>query len=206
MSEVIKMARIRQVFQYKISLLGIRPEIWRRIQVPDDYTFWDLHVAIQDAMGWMDCHLHEFRIPNPATGAMMRIGIPDPDMMDENDMLPGWELAIAEYYSMTNPKAHYEYDFGDGWEHVVELEEILPKNPELAYPICIAGEQACPPEDCGGDWGYQNLLRILGDPDNDEYESMLTWVGGKYDPNHFDVSEVNFDDPNERWEIAFCRE
>jgi len=199
------MARIKQVFQFKVSLLGIRPEIWRRIQVPETYSFWDLHVAIQDAMGWMDYHLHEFKILNQKIGEKVSIGIPDPDMLDDIEMLPCWELAISDYFSMENPQSDYEYDFGDGWQHVVQLEEIIPEDPKIAYPICIAGEQACPPEDCGGDWGYQNLLKILSNPADEEYESMLTWVGGKYDPDHFDPAEITFDDPRERWEIAFCR-
>ena len=196
-------ASIERVFQFKISLLGIQPIVWRRIQVPEHYTFWDLHVAIQDAMGWLDCHLHEFKIINPATGDKVSIGIPDEDMMDENEMLPGWELAIADYFSIDNLKAEYEYDFGDGWRHTVELEEIIPRNGNAVYPICIAGERSCPPEDCGGVWGYQDMLRILNGPNNKEHAEMLTWVGGAFDPDHFNVNEVNFHDPEKRWMIAF---
>lgn len=196
-------AGIERVFQFKISLLGIQPAIWRRIQVPENYTFWGLHVAIQDSMGWMDSHLHEFKILNPATGSKVSIGIPDEDMIDETEMLPGWELAIGDYFSIQSPKADYKYDFGDGWRQVIELEEILPRNPDLTYPTCVAGERSCPPEDCGGVWGYQNMLRILSDPNDEEHEDMLTWVGGSYDPNHFEANAVNFADPDKRWEIAF---
>ena len=162
-------AKVERFFQFKISLIGIEPAIWRRIQVPEHYTFWDFHVAIQDAMGWLDYHLHEFKIFNPATGVEVSIGIPDEDLMDNNPMLPGWELDIADYFSIDNPKADYEYDFGDGWLHSIQLEEILPKNGDLNYPVCVGGERSCPPEDCGGVWGYQNLLKILSDPDDKEY-------------------------------------
>ncbi len=112
-------ARSKQIFQFKIGLIDIKPEIWRRILVPGDYSFWELHVAIQDAMGWADCHLHEFIILNPANGLKEGIGIPDDDFPDENPMLPGWELAMADYFSMDNNKAVYLYDFGDGWEHKI---------------------------------------------------------------------------------------
>ena len=196
-------ARNECVFQFKISLMGIKPKIWRRIQVPEGYTFWDFHVAIQDAMGWEDYHLHEFIVRNPATGAKESIGIPDEDFQDERPMLPGWEEKIAAYFTMTNSQADYIYDFGDEWRHKVVLEKSLPREKGVTYPVCIAGERSCPPEDCGGVWGYEEFLEIMGDPDHKEHEGMKTWIGGQFDPERFDPKEVRFDDPHKRWEVAF---
>ena len=189
-----------QVYQFKITLRDIKPPIWRRIQVPETYTFWDLHVAIQDAMGWSDYHLHEFEIAAPSTDLKVNIGIPDEDFGRE--ILPGWKQKIADYFSIENRSADYTYDFGDNWEHTIKLEKIFPRDKNIDYPICIAGKRACPPEDCGGIWGYENFLEIISDPDNEEYEDMIEWVG-EFDPEHFDVKEVSFDDPDKRRKIAF---
>ena len=190
-----------QVYQFKITLRDIKPPIWRRIQVPETYTFWDLHVAIQDAMGWSDYHLHEFEMVGPSAGLKVNIGIPDEDFGRE--ILPGWKQKIADYFSVENRSADYTYDFGDNWEHIIKLEKILPRDENVDYPKCIAGKRACPPEDCGGVWGYENFLEIINDPDNEEYEDMIEWVGGEFDPEHFDVKEVSFDDPDKRRKIAF---
>jgi len=190
-----------QVYQFKITLRDIKPPIWRRIQVPETYTFWDLHVAIQDAMGWSDYHLHEFEMVDPSTGLKVNIGMPDEDFGRE--ILLGWKQKIADYFSVENRSADYTYDFGDNWEHIIKLEKILPRDKNVDYPICIAGKRACPPEDCGGIWGYENFLEIINDPDNEEYQDMIEWVGGEFDPEHFDVKEVSFDDPDKRRRIAF---
>ena len=187
--------KFNRVYQFKISLEGIKPPIWRRIQVPEIYTFWDLHVAIQDAMGWEDYHLHQFEIIDPSMEARVKIGIPSEIGLDE-ETLPGWKEKIAEYFSMDNKLAIYVYDFGDNWEHTIKLEEILPRNKNVKYPICIAGKRACPPEDCGGIWGYEELLEAIKDPAHEEHEEMLEWIGGEFDPEHFDVKDVIFDDPD----------
>ncbi len=124
-----------QVYQFKITLRDIKPPIWRRIQVPETYTFWDLHVAIQDAMGWSDYHLHEFEMVNSSTDLKVNIGIPDEDFGRE--ILPGWKQKIADYFSVENRSADYTYDFGDNWEHIIKLEKILPRDKNVDYPICI---------------------------------------------------------------------
>ncbi|WP_035570993.1 plasmid pRiA4b ORF-3 family protein, partial [Halonatronum saccharophilum] len=156
----------------------------------DDYTFWDLHVAIQDAMGWLDYHLHEFRVKG------REIGIPHQDFA--NNILTGWEEKIGDYLSMKNKMIDYNYDFGDCWEHTVELEGIYPAKEELDYPRCLAGERACPPEDCGGVSGYYDMLDILNDPEDTEHEHILEWLGGEYNPEDFEASEVKFHNPQER--------
>ncbi len=193
-----------QVYQFKITLKDIKPLIWRRIQVPKTYTFWDFHVAIQDAMGWFDSHLHEFEIVNPLSGTKTIIGIPNEDEDFANyKTLPGWEQKIADYFSKENKSANYIYDFGDNWEHKIILEKILPKENNITYPLCIKGERACPPEDCGGLYGYEDFLKIIGDPNDEQHEEMLEWIGGEFDSEHFDPNEVTFDDPAERFKIAF---
>ena len=197
------MKRFKHVYQFRIQLKDIRPPIWRRIQVPEVYTFWDLHVAIQDVMGWVDYHLHEFTIKNPSLGETVQIGIPMEDDWRDQPLLAGWEHKIAAYFTMENPTAAYLYDFGDDWEHTVKLEGIQPRAKDISYPICTAGKRACPPEDCGGVWGYQDFLEAIKDPEHEEHEQLLQWVGGKFDPEHFSPDEVEFDDPEQRWKGAF---
>jgi hypothetical protein len=98
--------------------------------------------------------------------------------------------------------ARYEYDFGDGWEHIIKLEKILPRDDQIDYPKCVTGKRACPPEDCGGSGGYERLLDIISNTSHEEYVEMITWLGGKFDPEHFDPDEISFDDPVVRWKIA----
>jgi hypothetical protein len=191
------------VYQFKITLKGIRPPVWRRIQVPSTYTFWDLHVAIQDAMGWLDYHLHEFDVPSPSTGLPVRIGIPHEDFPMIVPILPGWQLRIADYFTEANAKANYYYDFGDDWRHAVLLEKMVPQDPSVRYPVCVAGRRACPPEDCGGTWGYSEFLRKLADSTDPGHKEMVEWIGGDFDPGNFDAADVYFDDPRERWQRAF---
>jgi len=195
--------KFNQVYQFKITLKDSKPPVWRRIQVPETYTFWDLHVAIQDSMGWEDYHLHEFEMINPSNNSKVNIGIPIDDDFFNREVFPGWNQKIADYFSMENPTANYTYDFGDNWLHKIQLEKILPREQIVNYPICIKGKRACPPEDCGGIWGYEELLEIIKNPGHEEYEEMLEWLGGDFDPEHFDVKEISFDDPGQRRKIAF---
>ena len=193
-----------QVYQFKITLKGTKPPIWRRILVPETYTFWDLHVAIQDAMGWDDYHLHEFTLLSPKTGRKVKIGIPSDEDVDYGwEVLAEWNQKIAHYFSSDNSKADYVYDFGDGWEHSIKLEKILPRETGVAYPRCIDGRGACPPEDCGGIGGYAEFLEAIGDPANELHEDMLDWVGGSFDPDDFDPNDVEFEDPDSRFKLAF---
>ena len=193
-----------QVYQFKLALVGIEPPIWRRIQVPDTYSFWDLHVALQDSMGWLDYHLHVFRVRGPGAGDCEQIGIPDDDpFKGDKPTLPGWEVPITRNFSGPGTTVPYEYDFGDGWKHELTLEAILPRQAGQKYPICVDGARACPPEDCGGVYGYENLLTVIQDPTNEEYERILEWLGGRYDPDGFDPERVKFDDPARRYSLAF---
>jgi hypothetical protein len=202
----LKPKRAQGIYQFKITLLDISPPIWRRIQVPDYYSFWDLHVAITDCMPWLDYHLHAFKIKHPKTGKLKEIGIPDDDGELEHE--PGWKHDISKYFTAENNKALYEYDFGDGWEHEILFEGASAIEPGVAYPRCIDGRRACPPEDVGGTGGYADFLNTILDLHNPERKSMLEWaksLTGKpdFDPEAFDPAKLYFDNPAKRWGVAF---
>ena len=191
----------KRVYQFKITLEDFKPHIWRRIQVPEKYSFWDLHVAIQDAMGWTDSHLHQFEVIDPKQARKVYIGIPSEDEEFEGmpKILDGWNESIGDCFSEDGiNRCRYEYDFGDGWRHEIKLEKIFPAIPGCKYPLCIEGERACPPEDCGGVWGYENFLKIMRDPKHEEYQSMLEWVGYHFDPENFEPQKVIFSNPKKR--------
>jgi len=193
----------KRVYQFRVDLKGVRPPVWRRIQVPESYTFWDLHVAIQDAMGWLDCHFHEFEVYDPSARHEVRIGIPDEGGLSGYKAISGRELMIADFFGADNNLAEYTYDFGDDWVHAVVLEKVVPREKGVRYPVCIAGKRACPPEDCGGLYGYEEFLEIIGDPHNEEHEEMLDWVGGEFDPEDFNVEDVRFRDPDKYFKEPF---
>jgi hypothetical protein len=179
--------KTREIYQIKVTLMGTDPKIWRRLLVPADLTLERLHDVLQIAMGWEDCHLHEFRIGKQRFGT--------PDAMD--DALGGPRAAsertarLFQVLGRARAKAAYTYDFGDTWEHQIVVEKLLPVEPGLAYPRCVAGERHGPPEDCGGTWGYHNLLEAISDPEHDDHEEMLEWLGEGFDPEAFSVDEVN---------------
>lgn len=191
-------ARRDLVFQFKVVLKNTKPPIWRRIQLAGDGSFWDLHVAIQDAMGWEDAHLHEFEIMDPRRREPVRIGIPDPEGRDEQVVLAGWKIPYARYFGASVKRARYCYDFGDGWDHELILEKTLPREADAILPRCLAGRRACPLEDCGGPFGYDHLLRILDDPDDEQHAERMEWVGGPIDPEAFSIQDIVFDDPAAR--------
>ncbi len=190
--------RKQNIFQFKITLKDIEPLIWRRIQVPSRYSFWDLHVAIQDSMGWFDCHLHAFRMKRRHAHKKSMIGIP---MNADDPVLPGWDIRIDMYFIEPGHTAEYEYDFGDCWQHDILFEGILVKEKGQGYPLCLDGSRACPPEDCGGTIGYSNLLETLKDPKHEDHNRMKEWLSGwyeGYDPDKFDKDKVEFDNPKTR--------
>ena len=198
--------RAPDAFQFLIVLLGTDPLIWRRIQIMGDASFWDLHIAIQDAMGWKDTHLHEFKVVHPESGEPSRLGIPDPDGIDERPCTPGWEVPLSDCFGWESlpegASAHYLYDFGDSWRHLVALEDVLPRG-AVKSPRCIAGARACPPEDCGGVNGFAEFLEAIADAGHPEHAELLRWVGGSYAPEAFNPAGVKFSDPKRRWKRAF---
>ena len=165
-----------RTYQLKVTLSYVEPPVWRRVIVPGVLTLYGLHSVIQIAMGWEDDHLHEFRIKKERYGN-------DPDSVDEST------VCVQDVLAKQGSKAEYVYDFGDHWSHEILVEKT--DQSELAPPICLAGQGACPPENCGGPPGYADLLDILADPNDDEYEDRLDWVGGQFDPTKFDLAEVN---------------
>ncbi len=170
------------IYQIKVTLRDSTPPIWRRIQVKGDTKLDELHDILQIAMGWTDSHLHTFR------REAAEYGVPDPDFPDsmEDECSVRLDRIATEGETII-----YEYDFGDGWEHDLEIEKVIAPEPGVYYPRCFAGERACPPEDCGGVWGYENMLQILNDPDHEEYEEIREWMGEDFDPEAFDLEEIN---------------
>jgi len=185
-----------RVMQFKVLLNGINPPIWRQIKVPDNYSFWDLHVAIQDAMGWSDMHLHSFQVNEPTRKVPLVIGLPDDNSPD--DILAGWDILIADFFLKEKTTALYVYDFGDNWQHKITFEGYVEPDLDVDYPICTAGERRCPPEDCGGPGGYEQFLKVLNDPNHDDYQDLIESGAEFFDPEEFDPNEVIFDDPEER--------
>ena len=172
------------VLQLRIELDDIEPLIWRRVLVPANVTLGRLHRVIQAAMGWTDSHLHEFVIDGQHYG--------NPDLDD--DMLPYQVIAEtrARLLSALNGRRRFDYlyDFGDSWEHLIRVEKTLAPVP-MKHPMCVAGAQACPPEDVGGYPGYAEFMLIMGDPAHPEHGEMLDWYGGAFDPSAFDVDQAN---------------
>lgn len=180
------------VFSIKISLQGIRPQIFRRIEVPCDLTLHDLHLVIQAAMGWENYHLYEFKIGN-------KIFTSNPDKwprFPEFHGLPVYDDSESAYINEIalmgeNTKIVYRYDFGDEWVHTVKIEKVIPAVKGVYYPRCVAGKRACPPEDSGGAYGYLNMLDVLKDPKNKEYDEIKNWLSEYFDPEYFNVEEAN---------------
>ena len=172
-----------QIYQIKITLRDSKPPIWRRLDVPDTMTLAQLHHVIQAAMGWADYHLHQFTVNG------VEYGVPHPD--DWNEVRNEKSVKLSQFVTGPKFKFTYEYDFGDSWEHIILVEKVLPPEPGVDYPRCITGKRACPPEDCGGVWGYASFLEAISDPDHPEHEELLEWVGGEFDPEAFDCAVVN---------------
>lgn len=198
-----KRAGVEFVHQFLVVLTGTDPLVWRRIEVPGDYSFWDLHVAIQDAMGWLDCHLHELRVRDPHSGQERTLGIPDQDFPDEHPLVPDWKVGVTAYFTEERPLALYLYDFGDSWTHIIAYEGTTSAESSRRYPCCVSGARACPPEDVGGIHGYARFLKAMADPRHPEHRQYSDWVGGNFDPDEFAPHTVVFDDPRDRWVRAF---
>jgi hypothetical protein len=174
-----------QIFQLKVTLLGTDPPIWRRLLVPAGATLESLHRVLQIAVGWDDCHMHEFAI------GRQRFGAPGPmDDFGGPPVVSERNIALGQLLTRPRSKLRYTYDFGDSWEHEIVLEKILPPEPNRAYPSCVAGERQGPPEDCGGLPGFYNLLDAIADPKHPDHEDTKEWAGD-FDPDAFSIDEVN---------------
>lgn len=173
------------IYQIKVTLEGSRPPIWRRLLVPANVTLAQLHDIIQIAMGWEGYHLHQFIIGRTYYEE------PDPDYGSWMEMRDEHKVTLRQIAPGEGMKFRYEYDFGDSWMHQILVEKILPSEPGKVYPVCIKGKRACPPEDVGGIWGYYNFLEAIQDPEHPEHGDYLKWIGGKFDPEAFDLEKVN---------------
>jgi hypothetical protein len=164
-----------KVYQIHITLTRFEPTIWRRASIPADVSLADFHIVIQILMGWDNEHLFQF-------GKGKTIYSADDEEFEY--------IKLSDLLKRQNEKVIYEYDFGDSWKHEIILEKIF-DNEVLKFPICLGGEMSCPPEDCGGVWGYSDLLEVLKSPEHEDYEDIIEWMGGEFDPGHFDIDEVN---------------
>ncbi|PZO11237.1 MAG: hypothetical protein DCF25_19790 [Leptolyngbya foveolarum] len=181
-----KPSKASSIYQIKITLRDGRPPIWRRVQVRSSELLEHLHYVIQLSMGWTNSHLHSFSIQG------IEYGVPMPEFnMDGMEIHDEAKVKLSKVIPGEKFKFSYLYDFGDSWEHEIVVEKMLEAEPEVDYPICIKAKRACPPEDCGGIWGYRDFLETVQDPEHPEHEEMLEWVGGSFDPEDAELEEAN---------------
>ena len=184
--KIVHLKKSQEIVQLKVTLKNSKPPIWRRILIEKDMTFEDLHYIIQDVMGWENCHLYEFRDRNIVIG--------EEDFEDDifgKKIMDSASIPLGDFFTMLKQKITYTYDFGDSWDHEILVEKFLEEEKEIDYPTCIKGKNNCPPEDCGGVWGFYSLLETIQDKNHPEREEMLEWIGEDYDPEHFDLEEIN---------------
>ncbi|MCF8150780.1 MAG: plasmid pRiA4b ORF-3 family protein [Burkholderiaceae bacterium] len=171
----------------RIDLAHLKPPVWRRLEVPANITLTQLHRVIQMAFDWDDSHMHSFEIAGRRYGQAM----PDPfgvdlDELDERKFLLRDVAGVGNRFT-------YTYDFGDDWHHLVKVEKILAPTPGTRYPRCTAGKNAAPPEDCGGPWGYAEMVQALADPDYPGRDELLEWLDENFDPTEFDRDKLNIE-------------
>jgi hypothetical protein len=164
----------------KVSLRHMKPPVWRRLQVPSKTNLAQLHHIIQAAMGWYDCHLHQFEVDGREYA--------DPEHMIE---YTGDEARATLARMQVGQRLAYWYDFGDDWWHDITVESISGADPALTYPRCVTGRRSCPPEDCGGPWGFAEMMNALSDETHPEHEMYREWIPVGYDPVHFDLDKIN---------------
>jgi len=151
--------------------------------VNGEITLGELHRTIQEVMEWEGYHLHTFD-----TGGA---GFREPELSGTTTDEDERRIRLRQVISSETQCFLYEYDFGDGREHDILVEKILPLDPEMRYPVCLKGKRACPPEDVGGPWGYADFLEAIQDPDHPEHEDYLEWFGEDFDPEYFDLEAIN---------------
>jgi len=172
-----------QTYELKIELLEIEPKILRRVLVPGTITLAQLHEVIQIAMGWTNSHLHEFIV-----GAH---SYSDPEF-EIDDAKSEYRYRLARLAPRVSNTIAYRYDLGDGWEHQIRVENIIEDDKRyLGKPLCLEGKRNCPPEDCGGPWGYQTFLVAISNKNHKQHKELLNWIGGSFDPEDFDLDVVN---------------
>lgn len=190
----------KNVFQFKITLLDTKPAVWRRVVVPGSYTFYDLHVAIQNAMGWTDSHLHCFEKRDSKVNRWeysIKVDCPyaAEEFRQEENTVYTTETPIKKFFKKAKDSMVYIYDFGDGWEHEVILEKIFPKEIKVKYPVCLDGKLACPLDNCGSIPGYYACIQTFKDRKDKE---LLEWMGD-WNPEYFVPQDVIFEDTRKRF-------
>jgi hypothetical protein len=171
------------VHELRITLLDVSPPVWRLVRVPSALPLSTVHAVVQIAFGWEDRHLHEWRAGD------VTYGLSDEDSWGED--LADESSAILAEVAPADSMLRYDYDFGDGWEHLVEVVAVTPYDANVPPVACLAGARACPPEDCGGPLGYEHLIDAIRDPDDAEHDEMVLWAGEGFDPAAFDLDAVN---------------
>lgn len=174
---------LRSVYQLKITLKYIRPPIWRRLLIASTTNLKEVHLVLQIVMGWKNRHLHDFTIDFDQYG--------EPDEEFFNTMKDESRFRLDQLLKNEKDKLTYHYDYGDGWEHDVLLEKILPYSHDVALPQCIKGKRACPPEDVGGAPGYALFLDTVSDESHPDYDEVRNWLGGDFDADHLDIHDIN---------------
>ena len=176
-----------KIYQIQIALQGFQPKIWRRILIDPETSLHEFHIILQVTMGWTNSHLHQF-----IAGDMIYTDIDDTDdLWDDLGQTDYKGVRLDEVLKKEKDSIVYEYDFGDGWMHDIMLEKILPPDAAQTLPYCLAGSMNCPPEDCGGVAGYSEYLKIRLDPKHKEHASVVEWLGEDFDPEYFNVGEIN---------------
>lgn len=186
--KVVKKKAPVAAYRLKVSLLYCEPRIWRRVQVPGNMTLAGLHDVIQLCMGWTDTHLHQFIIGNDFYGTE--------DLNDdwsEIKTLDESKFKICDLEADMRMRCRYEYDFGDSWQHEIKIEKVIPPDEKVPpYPVLLAGERSCPPENIGGPPGYEDFLAAINDPESKESAEMLDWYGSDdFDPDYFEMEAIN---------------
>ena len=177
------------LYQLKVVLLGSKPPVWRRLQVPGDATLDWLHAVLQVAIGWTNSHLHQFKAGGNCYSDTRHNFA---EYEGDPEILEARKFTLRQIAPRELDAFRYEYDFGDSWEHEITVDEILPPDAAAATTaFCLDGTRACPPEDCGGVWGYANLLKILKNRKHPEHKRMKEWLGREFDAAAFDVGKTN---------------
>ncbi len=176
------------IYQLKVVLLRSAPSIWRRLHVPADAKLDWLHAALQVAMGWTNSHLHQFKVGEASYSDTRHHSA---EFEDDQEILEERTVTLRQIAPREQDVFCYEYDFGDSWEHEITVEKILPNTAAASSARCLEGASACPPEDCGGTSGYDDLLKILKNRKHPEHQRMKEWLGRPLDPAAFDVEKTN---------------
>jgi len=176
-------------YDIRVSLMHILPEIWRLIRISADIRMDRLHDVLQTALAWTDSHLHQFHVIDAKSGTKAYVGRPDPDFEGRTPTQDETKRLLKNFLTKPGDRIGYEYDFGDSWLHEIKLTAVHAQSARLSTPLCLDGARACPPEDCGGPSGFQDVLAALANRKR-AHKDLIEWLGD-YDPAAFDLGAVN---------------